>query len=254
MQPSEIQADLLRRVEEASGKPVLLQSDPSFSGHATVKIARDHQPNHTLLYKPDHEAELPYLAAFQCSLALRTIQASEKSRFDLTSSASLVPDVEKMVTTHLRTNGAASPDVAPQLAASFGHGLGFQLRSMPIAICIDKQLHDAYPELRPIQRINVDRQLQENMQALSPSVKSLAPQEIIDASAAMNAAFAIFWAKLWNDRKIELPYVAAGYREVGQELLDFTENVVSPDDDKQLVDAWAKRLGLDRWFSTISRN
>ena len=40
----ELQRDFIGRVETASGKPVIMQCDPKFAGHATIRIARDDQP------------------------------------------------------------------------------------------------------------------------------------------------------------------------------------------------------------------
>jgi hypothetical protein len=59
---------------------------------------------------------------------------------------------------------------------------------------------------------------------------------------------------LWNAPIIFAPYVAAGYSEVANKLVEFQEQI--PDDsnhDRELVDAWAKHLGLDRWYKTRAR-
>ena len=45
----------IERLEAVSGKPVILQCDPKFSGHATIKIATKEQPAHVLLYKPEQK-------------------------------------------------------------------------------------------------------------------------------------------------------------------------------------------------------
>jgi hypothetical protein len=78
------QFDACKLIEEklaaASGKPVLLQRDPNCSGHASIKIASDDDAAHVLRYKPELESELPYLSAFQCGLALRSIQAKTVMR------------------------------------------------------------------------------------------------------------------------------------------------------------------------------
>jgi hypothetical protein len=81
----ELQQYFIDRVEATSGKHVLLQSDPKFTGHATIRVAKDKQPDHVLLYKPAHETVLPYLVAFQCEFALRTILAEPESQFNLIS-------------------------------------------------------------------------------------------------------------------------------------------------------------------------
>lgn len=254
MNTTELQNSFLKRVEHASGKPVLVQCDPNFAGHATIRIARHDQPAHLFQYKPEHEATLPYLTAFQCLFALRTIEAAPESRFDLASKSNLIPDVLKLVTDHTRSSGSVSSHALEKLSQQFGHGLGFQLRSMPLAIRIDQEIFDGYPDLRPYQRQNVEQQLQECMHALSPKIKEIAPPQIITANASMSAAFATFWSGLWNEPAIALPYVAAGYQQVGDDLLILTKRIPSdPNHDRQLVDAWIERLGLQGWFHTVAR-
>gem|GEM_PF-4015365 len=71
-----LQDEFLDRVQAISGKPVVLQSDGNFAGHAVIRMATKEHPAHVLLYKPEHQSLLPYLVAFQCELALRTFLAS----------------------------------------------------------------------------------------------------------------------------------------------------------------------------------
>lgn len=232
----------------------MLQCDPQFSGHATIRIARNDQPAHVLLYKREHEAVLPYLVAFQCLLALRTIEATPEARFDLSSNPNMMPEVLKLVQDHLQKHASSSSHLAPQLAKQFGDGLGWQLRSFPVAIRVDKRIHEQHSDLRQLQRQNIEQQLQESMHALSPRAKEIAPKEIIDANASMSTAFALFWSQLWNEPTISTPYIAAGYKEVGTDLLALNETLsADPNQDRELIDAWAKRLRLDRWFETIAR-
>ena len=250
----QLQQSFLKCVEKASGKPVLVQCDPNFSNHATIRIARHDQPAHLFQYKPEHEATLPYLTAFQCLFALRTIEAAPESRFDLASKSNLIPDVLKLVQDHTRNSGSVPCHALEKLAQQFGHGLGFQLRSMPLAIRIDQEIFDGYPDLRPFQRRNVEQQLQECNHALSPQIKEIAPPTIITANASMSAAFAMFWSGQWSEPAIALPYVSAGYRQVGDDLLVLTKRIPSdPNHDRQLVDAWIERLGLHGWFHTVAR-
>jgi len=206
----ELQREFIGRVEAASGKPVILQSDPKFAGHATIKIASMDQPAHLLLYKPEQESVLPYLLAFQCEFALRTIRAAPSTQFNLASKPNMQQEVLELMQRHHQDKDDIPRDAVPQLAKRFGNGLGLQLRSMPITMRIDKQLHDAHPELADLQHKSIDLQLQENMGALSPRSKVIAPDEIIRPNASMNAAFAKFFAGLWNAPMVFAPYVAAG--------------------------------------------
>ena len=59
---------------------------------------------------------------------------------------------------------------------------------------------------------------------------------------------------LCNALMVFAPYVAAGYGDAANALLAFHEQIpAGPDHDRELVDAWAKHTGLDRWFETESR-
>jgi len=250
----QLQTQFIERVEAASGKPVILQSDPKFAGHATIKIANKDQSAHLLLYKPEQVEVLPYLVAYECEFALRTIQAHPSSQFNLASKPNMLQEVHELMQRHHKGKDDIPSHVVPQLAKQFGNGLGLQLRSMPTAMRIDKLLHDTHPELKELQHESIDRQLQENMGALSPRAKELSPDEIIRPNASMNAAFAKFFAGLWNEPMVFAPYVAAGYGEAASALLAFHEQVpASSDHDRELVDAWAKYTGLDRWFETEGR-
>ncbi len=185
------QFDACKLIEEkltaASGKFVLVQRDPNCSGHASIKIASDDDAAHVLRYKPELESELPYLSAFQCGLALRSIQAKTVTRFDLASTPTMGQDVKRLIEDHLRKTGSPVPmSMVPKLCQQLGHGLGLQLRSMPIAIRVDEWLFRDYPALAELQRKSIERQLQEAMHALGPSVRAFAPQSIIDAKASLN--------------------------------------------------------------------
>lgn len=184
------QFDACKIIEEklaaASGKSVLTQRDPKCSGHASINIASDDDPAHVPRYKPELESELPYLSAFQCGLALRSIQTKTVRRFDLASTPTMGQEVKTLIEDHLRKTGSAVPmSMVPQLFQQLGHGLGLQFRSMPIAIRVDERLYRDYPVLAELQRKSIERQFHEAMHALGPSVRALAPQRIIEAAIEM---------------------------------------------------------------------
>lgn len=143
--------DASKLIEEkqtaASDKPLLVQRDAKCFGHASIKIASDDDPAQVLLYKPELESELPYLSAFQCGLALRSIKAKTVNRFDLASTPTMGQDVKRLIEDHLRKTGSPVPiSMVPQLCQQLGNGLGLQLRSMLIAIRVDVATRcDHYP-------------------------------------------------------------------------------------------------------------
>jgi hypothetical protein len=256
MNSQEAETAIRNALEQSSGKPVVIIADPNCSGYASIKTASDNDPAHLLRYKPEFEAELMYLSSFQCGMALRSIQAKSENRFDLTSTPAMEEEVKSLIEEHLRRADSSIPlSVVPQLCQQLGHGLGLQLRSMPLAIRIDEWLLREYPALASLQRKNIERQLQEAMQALGPSVRAFAPQRIIDANAGMSCAFAKFWAFIWDEPEIAIPFVSAGYDKIGEDLLSLVRTVdQSPDGDRELVNQWSERLGLTGWFQIIDRN
>jgi hypothetical protein len=251
--------DAARQIEEkltaASGKPILMQQDPNCSGHASIKIASEEDPAHVLRFKRELESELPYLSAFQCGLALRSIQAKTVSRFDLASTPAMGQEVKRLIEDHLRKTASPIPmSMVPQLCQQLGQGLGLQLRSMPIAIRVDEWLYRDFPALAELQRKSIERQLQEAMHALGPSVRAFAPQRIIDANVGMSCAFAKFWAAIWQEPEVAIPFTSAGYGKIGDELLGLVQELDrSPDGDRELVNQWTAHLGLAGWFQTIDK-
>ena len=255
MTPIDASKLIEEKLTAASGKPLLVQRDANCSGHASIKIASDDDPAHVLRYKPELESELPYLSAFQCGLALRSIQAKTVNRFDLASTPAMGQEVKRLIEEHLRNTGSPVPmSMVPRLCQQLGHGLGLQLRSMPIAIRVDEWLFRDYPALAELQRKSIERQLQEAMHALGPSVRAFAPQRIIDANVGMSCAFAKFWAATWDEPEVAIPFTSAGYGKIGDELLGLVQSLDrSPDGDRELANQWTERLGLEGWFQTIDR-
>src|SRR6185369_7773888 len=96
------------------------------------------------------------------------------------------------------------------------NGLLLQLRSAPIGLRIDEWIRADYPELHHQQNVAAEKQLADNMMALSPQVRKMAPPLIFNANAGMNAAFATFWAKKLEDPRQVVPYVSTGHAERGE--------------------------------------
>ena len=252
MDDKESSEAIQRLLEERSGKSVLTVADSTFSGYSTIRVAGPDSPAHVLLYKPEFEAELPYLVAFQCGLALRSVQSEARFRFDVASTETLHSDVRQLVLDHLQNSRSRiAAEMIPKLADQLANGLGLQLRSMPIAIRVDDWIFKDFPALRPLQRRSIERQIQEAMQALSPTVREFAPQKIIDTNVSMSTAFAKFWSRTWNDATVSVAFVSAGYGKIGDELLGVVDAFdESPNCDRSIVDSWAKRLSIDCWFKT----
>lgn len=255
MQAEDVDLPMRAALEAVTGKPVWNQPDADVPAYAVLKLAQSAETAHILRYRPDFEAELAYLSAFQCGMALRTLQADPQHRFDLVPTPQMLVAVQRLVAQHVQQQQSnLSESLFPELARQMGHGLGLQLRSMPIAIRVDRGLWQDYPALRGLQRQNIQRQLQEAMHALSPAVQAFAPPMIVAANASMSCAFAKFWGETWDQPEVAVPFISAGYGKLGDELLELVRSIdPTPNGDRTVVDQWAQRLGLADWFTTIDK-
>jgi hypothetical protein len=242
-----------QELERASGKPVLVTQDLELPTIATISLANAGQPAHVLRYNPKHTAGLDYIIAFQCGFGLRSVQSVRP--FDLTSGQLFDREVEQLIEEHFAAKGMdRSPDAIRQFGTILKAGLGQQLRSIPISIRVDSWIRDSFPVLAEQQRQCTEFQLQQQMQTLGPAVREVVPRKMYDASTAMNAAYAKFWATQWGEPQIALPFVAAGYGQIADSLLAEVQTSESgPDTDRNLVENWAEILKINNWFKVVDR-
>ena len=68
----------------------------------------------------------------------------------------------------------------------------------------------------------------------------------------MNTAYALFSERLLSTGQYVIPYRSLGFDKGGQDLLEIWDEI--PGDarrDRELVDAWAKELGISDWYQWI---
>ena len=134
----------------------------------------------------------------------------------------------------------------------FFDGLIRQLRSIPVGLRVDSWLIREYPDLAEQQRTVINKQLAENLSALGPDVRDMAPDVILNANLGMNAAFALFWSRTWNEKPLSGPYMATGHLSVGESLLKLWDELnYQPVHDKDLIEAWGDHLGMAGWFEFV---
>ena len=103
--------------------------------------------------------------------------------------------------------------------------------------------------MRKAQKITIDKQIRENVQALSENIKKISPAFIYDASNTMNYAFASFMESLL-DKKYTTPYKRTKYPEVGTKLVKFLKDTKDEGykQDIEIINNWSNILGLSDWF------
>lgn len=242
MTPSQAQQQALNALEQLGGKPVVLQENGNLPNQSKIHIAAADEPVHVLAYNPAAAPELPYHVCFQCGMAERTMRSALDERFNVAGTAETYSRVQKLV----RQKKAIPDHMVATYSQMITDGLGVQLRSMPIGIRIDRQLHEMRPELRGLQKTAAERSMKENVGCLHPSVRMLAPDKIFHATVGMNSAFALMWSRLWGDESHVVPYRLAGFLELGEQLLARLDGIPdSPTHDRELVGAWASLLGIE---------
>jgi hypothetical protein len=195
-----------------------------------------------------------YLIFYQCGFILRLFEIPESERVDLAGTADARQTVYRLLTA---PDGPGKklkfpPETLSTLRDQLFDGLMRQLRSIPIGFRVDSWIMREYPELGQLQRDMIMRQLQDNLSSLGPEAKKIAPKKIYQANATINAAFAAFWAKQLSDPTLAVPYKAAGLVKAGEELLGLLDEISdAPAADRDLVDAWASRLGLTDWYKWV---
>jgi len=244
--------ELIKRVEDSSGRPVLVQTDPSLKVLATMRMARGAAPAHLVAYNPSGGIAPDYLISFQCGFILRLFANPPSERYDFAGSTTGRARTLEAVSAQPEIKKLSLPASAVRAYADhIFDGLMTQLRSAPIGLRVDSWLAADYPELRELQQTFALRQLQDNQQILSPEVQRLAVSPTYEASAAMNAAFAGYWARVLDQPSFVLPYKATGVH-LGQDLLASWDAIdAHPLYDRGLIESWAHKLKLQGWYEWV---
>jgi hypothetical protein len=253
MAPQQVTQDVLRAVEETTGRPVVVQPDPSLGTLlAKLTMARGSAAAHLVTYNPS-AGTVDYVVCFQCGFLLRMFMVPEAERFSLAGSWRGRKETEKLITEHLRKKGMSLPkETRSKLVEQFFGGIIQQLRSVPIGLRIDSWLQQSFPGLSEQQKKAIDRQLNDNAASLRPEVRQIAPAKVFEANVGMNAAFAQFWSRTWNNPLLAVPYKSSGDWAIGEKLLKLFDEIPNdPANDKKLIDTWGSHVGLTGWYEFV---
>jgi hypothetical protein len=225
--------------------------DPSLNRMAAVDMARGPLRLHRIRVNPAHGDVAEYMIVFQCGMILRKFALPPADRYDFGARLKGRRDAEKLVSDHFRGRGLPSQMVRG-LRDQLFDGLMLQLVSIPLSLRIDAWVAVDHAELADQQRVAVTRQLQENTATLRPEVKKMAPERIVTPSLTMNSALAAYWSRRWDDPLLSLPYRSANLGQAGLNLLKTFDDIPpTPGHDRELVDGWAKQLGLGGWYEWV---
>ena len=236
----------LEEAERVSGRPVVVQEDPTLQTLATVQIARGAAPMHVVKYRPIPNRRPDYHICYQCGFIIRLFENPPENRFSLGPSSEAPERMDAWL-----AEGPGSPQLQAMKNVLLS-GLLTQLRSIPVGLRIDDLIWAQYPELREEQLASAQSQMKQNIQSLTPEIRQTFPRKLHGANTAMNAAFALFWSEKTGDSTLRLPYQSIGAEADGQNLINASALTgASSSDDWNLVDRWAEILGLAGWYKWI---
>ena len=131
-------------------------------------------------------------------------------------------------------------------------GLITHLYSVAVGLRVSDQLTLDYPELLEFESQHVERELQTNAEGLSEQSRAALPHEVFDATHKLNTAYALYWSQRLEKPEIVNPYRTHGFESAGNELLKILERIPNnAAHDYELVDEWAKVLGIRDWYTWV---
>ena len=226
---------LIRRVEELSGRLVHVTEEPDLKVMATISIARGDTPAHFLRYRPGTRA-VDYLVAHQLGFLVRQFSCPVGERWVVMSTAA-----EEQAGIEAMGLGGHPPDYARTMEAR----IVTQLRTYAVGIRVDDWIWKNLPDLRDQQEHSILSQLAENARSLAPEFRHKFPKPLVDANTTMNAAYAVTWGDVLQESRFTIPFKALGYGGKAAELLAIVRE--TPDDpraDRSLIERWAA-IGFD---------
>ena len=251
MEPQNTAQKVIDEVESLTGCPVQVTQDATIGKMAALDMARGPIRLHRIRIHPKFHTEAPYLTCFECGFILRKFTVMPEKRVDFAANPKGRREHEKLVRDHY-ANKRMPSDVLRGLSDQLFDGLMSQLISIPLAMRVDSWIEDSFPELAAQQKSMVTRQLQDALGTLQPEVRRVAPEKVTKSSLTINAAYALFWSRRWNDTLVSMPYRAANLGVGGGRLLDiYDATSADPRHDTSLVDDWAKELGLNTIYTWV---
>ncbi|WP_020393949.1 hypothetical protein [Thiolinea disciformis] len=236
---------LLDKASALSGAGFDIIYDQNLPIASSVRLAgREGRERHEIILRLPSD-ENNYLIAWQAAFVLHQYQMPETERANLRPEPSVLAGVKSDLL-------ALHPSIPiAQREAFTEHVLGgilTQLRSVPIGMLIDIALHRDYPELHATQQQSLTHQVVEHIACLQMTT-DLFPKTLLRANQVMNAAQALMVAELFEMPGIFEPYKTVGMEAAATLLLEACLHQVFDETlDRELIDTWARYLGIEDWY------
>lgn len=244
--------DIIRLVQEKTGKDVEFVKDSSLKVDAQVKIARTYMDKHIITYRSNPSENINHLIAHECGHIFRFYSVDPEKRLGPCTSAEYFKqatlDIEKKSKSLLKK---LPPHASSQLLNIWIHGIIRQLTNIPVDYYIEVWIYNDYPEMREIQLKSLTSMYNDAARGLESNLKKMTPEIIFVASNAMNYAF---YKKL--DLSLGTNFFNAyryfSNKKIGENLFNFIndtdEGFLS---DIDIINKWAEELKLTKWFGWV---
>jgi hypothetical protein len=242
--------EILNLVTDLTGKSFKFIHKSDLPTLAMVKIARENMPLHLIYYKNISSGNIDHLIAHECGHIYRMMSVpSEYRKVPASNTENKRIALIKIENELFKLSKDIPIEKLSSLFEIWFNGIIKQLTNFPVDMRIEQWIFENYPELRKSQKITIEKQIRENVQALSENIKKISPSFIYDASNTMNYAFASFMESLL-DKKYITPYKRTKYPEVGTKLVRLLKDTKDEGykQDIEIINNWSKILDLPDWF------
>jgi hypothetical protein len=132
-------------------------------------------------------------------------------------------------------------------------GLANQLFNIPLDMVVEQRIAREMPELNASEFAALEGFHRENLAIFTnKEIEKLTPANVYRANVAMNISYALFMDSLYGSRtEYGAAYRQADALPTGQKLFGLWQeamNEFNPGDEYDLVDAFARVLGLSGWY------
>lgn len=240
--------DMLRRVEDLSGKAILVQEVENLGHDSEARCATEGMRMHEILYRPEYRLYGLHFFVNACAKFIRVLEAKPSDRTIAASDPTqCLPAGEHFELA--RNTPGLSVRMLEEASRYLRHGLVRQLTSFPVDLRVERELKQELPDHRSLQQAYLLRQIYDLEEHFSPELARWAPKQTYAASTAMNHVLVDVAANLAETRTPQWALEAPA-RDKGLDLYSILQAEKQPGlaGDHAVVDAWAQELNMTDWY------
>lgn len=245
-------------VETLSGFPVRVSAEATSDGTTGVaQLAWKHgREYHVIKHTPTAPPVAQHLVAHELThIRLESLARREsKNKFFALTAASRETAIRSIAGDIRRLEKDGYPPASiEQVTLQLVEGTCRFLFNCSLDVIIEHYLRERIPDLRHAQFVSLGKMADEAARStMNPEVRKLTPRKILEATTALNGAYAILLDE-FNERATNF---AAVYQKqdtfgLSQKLADHwrtRHRQLGPGDEYNLVDEFADMLGLRGWY------